>query len=262
MTGEAEVPDEYSAYTEALFSAHETAINLLEKVTKVEDESGDEIFVAMMATLIEYANTGLLLASKKTAAGDDSVFRSFLEAFVDLKNLSGDAHYKYVLLFDYHDQWRKLLKSAAGGNPYLEGIAADGGLDERIGDHEQQLRWLKRKNIKPLNKIQKFKKAEMEAEYRSIYNFSSGEAHNNMRALFRRNLDFNENGWVVRINQWSEDRCIPRFDAYAGLLIRAAELTNLRFALGADEQIEGATQKLSAARKLGAATDEEQVADE
>lgn len=245
-----ELTKQYAAYLEALMLVHGTALEVVQKVKDIADDAGDEIFIALVATLIEYANAALLLASKKTSAGDDSMFRSFLEGFVDLKNLAEDKYYRYVLLLDYHKQWITLLKSASSGNEFLKGIAEHESYKEQLANHESQLKWLNKKHVQSMTRFAKFRKAEMEAEYRSIYNFTSGEAHNNMRALFRRNLDFNEEGWVVKINYWSPDRCVTRFDAYSGLLIQAMKMTNVRFKLDANGQIEAATEKLSAARDI------------
>tara|TARA_R110002051_G_scaffold21191_1_gene56544 strand:+ start:19045 stop:19728 length:684 start_codon:yes stop_codon:yes gene_type:complete len=222
----------------------------MQKVSEVRDETADIFFVALLASLIEYTNTALLMANKQTAAGDDSVFRSFLEGYVDLKNLADDEKYLRVLMLDYHCEWLRLFKHADGANPYLESIAAHESAADSKKWHEQQVTWLKKKKVPRLKIADKFKRADMQHEYKSIYNFSSGEAHNNFRALIRRNLDRDENGWTVRVNFWNESRCLPRFDSYAGLLISALDKTNQRFKLSAEKTIEAAQAQLDAARKL------------
>ena len=234
---------------DAMLLARDSAWETIQKVKTFDNSRGDAYCIALFASMIEYANTGLLLASKHTSAGDDSVFRSFLEAFVDLKNLVSDNEYQFVLQLEYHHQWIKLLRAADGQNEYLASIATDADKNSQLKDHEKQIQWLKKKKVPQLNKMQKFKKANMLAEYQSLYNFTSSEAHNNLRALIRRNLSFSNDQIVVRVNFWSNSRCRTRFDTYSAMLLLASEMTAKHFVLDIEGLLEKPKEALIQARK-------------
>jgi hypothetical protein len=104
------------------------------------------------------------------------IFRSFIEAYADLKNLHEKAEYSYYMDASYHKQWIKLLKEAKNKpNPYLKDISQVGNLDEQIQEHEKEFADLKNKEYNPLNVFQRFERAGMEDEYRSLYNSLSSD---------------------------------------------------------------------------------------
>ena len=108
-----------------------------------------------------------------------------LEAYVDLINLASDATYIDYMLADYHKQWIKLAEvGVKGKNPYLASFHNNEDASGLLADHVEALKTLPA----PLNAFEKFKRAGMTDEYRSVYNSLCNESHNNIRALTSRHF--------------------------------------------------------------------------
>jgi hypothetical protein len=91
----------------------------------------------------------------------------------------------------------------------------------RIAKAVEQERW--DKGRPPLNVFQRFEKADMVEEYRSLYNFLSCDAHSNIRALISRHISFTDSDFEVT---YYKDEPIEAFnsilDSSAGLLLQAS----------------------------------------
>src|SRR5262245_18498906 len=83
--------------------------------------------------------------------------------------------------------WIKVL--SARPNPFLATILNHEQRDAALQRHTQSVEKLESEGIKPLNKADKFEKAGMSDEYRSIYHFESDEIHNSWRALLSRHFE-------------------------------------------------------------------------
>ena len=99
------------------------------------------------------------------------ILRSILEAYVDLENLCKDPKYGYSLEIKYIVKSLKFLNEARNEkNTYLDIIAQAPDYDEQLSRMEAEKERLINLGYKDLNKFERFSKAGMENEYRTIYN--------------------------------------------------------------------------------------------
>ncbi|MBU0967299.1 MAG: hypothetical protein KKA54_13070 [Proteobacteria bacterium] len=149
--------------------------------------------IALYCSLIEYSDSLVHLVKTEKRISVPLVFRGLLEAFVDFKNLSEDKTYGYHMEASYAKEWLKVIEEASQmKNAFLDSIGKDPTLDKKIQDHMNKLSELKGKGYNPLNQFQKFDRAGMIEEYRSIYNFVCSHSHNNIRSLIDRFFIINE----------------------------------------------------------------------
>ena len=121
-------------------------------------------------------------------------------------------------------RWLKVLREAhSGENPYLASISELADLEDQIEKESAELEGLRDKGRPPLNVFQRFEKAGMINEYRSLYNFLSCDAHSNIRALISRHVTFNDSDFEIT---YYKDEPIEAFNSIlgssAGLLLQAS----------------------------------------
>lgn len=224
----------FEEYRRLLHDCMTAAVDTIQQITKVENGTSDLLVLGLYASLVEYVNCALTLAGKKISAGDDVIFRSFLEGFVDLKNLLNVENYNLHLQLEHDMNWDRVLKAAADGNPFFETIALSADRVDRHAEHNENIHNLRRAGITKLTVKEKFKLAGLEQEYGSIYAFSSREAHNGLGALMRRHFVEDGKNYVIKLNHWDADRCSLRFDGYLSFLTDATYLVAKRFDCDAD----------------------------
>jgi len=181
--------------------------------------------VALYGTLLELTGCMIQLVEHDGRTGVPSLFRAFLEAAVELRNLARDSAYIEYINASHVDQWLKVLKEAKKGkNPYLASIAALSDLDAQIADQEKQLKEFESKGIRPLNVFERFDRADMVEEYRSLYNFLSCDSHSNTRALISRHIELGSHDFeVVYYKDEPIESFLSTLDSTAGLLIEASQ---------------------------------------
>jgi hypothetical protein len=181
--------------------------------------------VALYGTLLELTGCMIQLVEHDGRTGVPSLFRAFLEAAVELRNLSRDSGYIEYIHASYEDQWLKVLEEAKkGANRYLAKIAAMPDLDAQIKDHERRLTEFSSRGIRPLSVYKRFERADMVEEYRSLYNFLSCDTHSNTRALISRHVELDGRDFeVVYYKDEPVESFLPTLDSTAGLLIEATQ---------------------------------------
>ncbi len=180
--------------------------------------------VALYGTLVELAGSITILIDNNSRIGIPSIFRTFVETFVEFRNLSTDPKYGYFMEASHLEQWTRVFKEALKGtNPYLEGMSNTVDLNELIEQHVKKMEELEKEGYKPLSIFRRFKKAEMEDIYRSIYNFLSNDTHSNIRALISRHADINNKDFsVVYYKDKSIESFITYLDSASGMLVDAS----------------------------------------
>ena len=181
--------------------------------------------VALYGTLLELTGCMIQLVEHDGRTGVPSLFRAFLEAAVELRNLTRDSGYIEHINASYEDQWLEVLKEAKKGtNRYLAKIAAMPDLDAQIKDHERKLTEFSSRGIRPLSVYKRFERADMVEEYRSLYNFLSCDSHSNTRALISRHVELDGHDFeVVYYKDEPVESFLPTLDSTAGLLIEATQ---------------------------------------
>lgn len=148
--------------------------------------------VALYGSIIELSSSLKPLYLSEHYSSVPIILRSLLEAYVDLDNLSKDPKYGYSLELSYLEESLKFLKEAKSDqNIYMTIIAEKPNLDVRIDNFKKEIATLKSKGYKNINKLKKFQKANLENEYRTIYNMLCCAAHNNYRSLRDRHMSSN-----------------------------------------------------------------------
>ncbi len=118
---------------EALKAFHHRLLQLASALRFNKRDSLDLNRVALYGTLLELTGCMVHLIEHKDRTGVPSLFRAFLEAAVELRNLMKDAGYIDHMMASHVDQWLKVLQEAKKGtNPYLASIAASQDLDKQI----------------------------------------------------------------------------------------------------------------------------------
>lgn len=180
--------------------------------------------VSLYGSLIELTSGIVILIDRKARTGVPPLFRTFLETYVEFRNLVEDPKYGYFMEASYHDQWLKVLReSEKGGNPYLADIEKLPNLADHIRHTERELGTLKKKSYSPLSVFKKFERAGMVSEYRALYNFLSADSHSNIRALISRHIELGKDDFEM---VFYKDTPLVDFltfiDSTCGLLVDAS----------------------------------------
>ena len=145
------------------------------------------VLVSLYCSVVEYSDTLINLEKEQKNIAIPLVARGILEAYVDLKNLSEDQSYGNNMEASYLDEWLKVTKAASkSNNPFLNELSEAKEFETQVINWEAERKELNEKGFVKLNQFEKFQKAGMENEYRSVYNFLCSHSHNNKRALFDR----------------------------------------------------------------------------
>lgn len=143
--------------------------------------------IALYCSLVEYSDSLIHLVKYQKGISVPVVFRGFLEAYVDFKNLAEDRMYGNHMEASYFKEWLKVIEEASQKqNAYLASIAEDSDLEVKIQENRNKLAELQSKGFGALNQFEKFEKAGMVEEYRSVYNIVCSHSHNNIRSLIDR----------------------------------------------------------------------------
>ena len=170
--------------------------------------------VALYGALIEYSDSLIHLVENKKSGAIPVIFRSLMEAYVDLKNLAEERRYGNYMEASYSKEWLRVLESANGtDNPYLTAIGGDSRLGRRIEGERRKLAELRENGFQPLSQYAKFERAGMKEEYRSIYNFLCAHSHNNIRSLIDRFIEIDEEGRDIQLIFFREHHA-SEFDHY------------------------------------------------
>ena len=79
--------------------------------------------MGIYCTLIELSDSFHTLVVNQNYTGSLSIYRSFIENYVDLRNLQLNPNYVYQLDYGSYLQEQRLLKAAVNDNPYLSSIS-------------------------------------------------------------------------------------------------------------------------------------------
>ena len=192
----------------------------------------------------------LILMRNKAKLGIPSLFRTFLETYVEFHNLVREPKYGYYMDASDLKEWLRVLKAARDTeNPYLSTISALPNLPSIIFEKERQLQDLKAHGYNPLTIRQKFKRAEMLEEYLSFYNFLCTESHSNKRALINRHANISDNDYeLVFYKNDPDERHLPYTDSVASLLISATINIHEHLESPARGKVNGLRQELEMIR--------------
>ncbi|WP_413692284.1 DUF5677 domain-containing protein [Psychromonas sp. KJ10-2] len=160
--------------------------------------------VGIYCSVLELSQSFSTLIENKNYTGSLSVYRTFLENYVDLKNLKNDSQYTDQLDHDNLSNLKKDLASAKSGNPFLKSIAKYA--DKKIPELTTDIKALKSSMVvKPLRIRGKFESANMENEYFGLYPKLCSEAHCSVSAILDRHFSLDIEKDIVEVIVNSKD---------------------------------------------------------
>lgn len=177
-----------------LAEEHNFTLDIAGRLTFDKEHPWHRNLIALLGTMIELAGAMVVSERKNTGIAIRGLFRTYLETFVEITNLHQDRMYGENMDIAYLIEWNKSLKSARDGNPFLASIGQLPDINEKIRENEVRIDDLKKKGVTKLTVFERFQKAGMENEYRSIYNQLSSDSHSNIRALVDRHFELNDAG--------------------------------------------------------------------
>jgi hypothetical protein len=155
--------------------------------------------ISLYATIIEQTDSAVTLITKERWTGVNHLLRSAFEAHVDLINLANDEAYLDQMMAAYHREWIKFTgEGVKGENPYLIFFKDNPEALEQLAYHKAELERI-RANGPTLNIFERFEKAGLANEYRSMYNSLCNDTHNNIRALQDRHFRVDEADGLIEV---------------------------------------------------------------
>jgi hypothetical protein len=140
---------------------HDAALELFRGVKFEKRFEADGYIVCLYASMIELSGGILALVQSDRLSALPPVFRTFLEAYVDLKNIIQYPSYIKNCYARHHENWIKVFKNSRDPNPYLAGICGHEASGVALKRHETELQRLKDEGFPPLKIVTRFEMADM-----------------------------------------------------------------------------------------------------
>lgn len=235
---------------EFLKQAHDQLQPLSTKFTFDKDHPLHRHVVALYGSIVELTGAMIILTEKRLITGVPVLLRSALEAYVDLYNLSENAAYGFALELSYLKEWLKILAEASTGkNEYLASISDAPDLLATISAWQKKKTELESKGHRSLKVEQKFQRAGMEKEYRSVYNSLCSDSHNNLRSLIDRHVELKEKDFeVVFYKAYTPEDSAHYVGMAAEILVRASEKIHSFLNSPVQQDVNGFRTKLNELR--------------
>lgn len=196
--------------------------------------------IALYGSLVEFSGAIIVSLSNNARIGIPSLFRSMLEAAVEFRNLTADARYIEFMNASHSVQLLQLLEEARKGvNPYLTMINKLPDLSAHIATEKRKLSLLKKRGYRALRVQERFDRAGMIEEYRSMYSSLSCDAHSNIRGLFSRHAEIKDRDFdVVYYRDEPLEAYLGTIEFAARLLIDASLALHRAYQSSVVEEIE------------------------
>ena len=139
-------------------------------------ESKDGPYVTMMglyASLIEQSRAFSLLFHNKSFIGTQSIARSVLEIYVDIRNIKHNGNYVNYILAEYYDRNKELAKKQSEEKKY------------RKKRNEAYKLYNPEESFALLTLYQKFKLVNFQDEYDRLYSVISGHTHSGFSFILK-----------------------------------------------------------------------------
>lgn len=177
--------------------------------------------MALYGSIVELTTACIILIKEDVSIAVPILFRTVLEAHVDLTNVCADASYCRNMEANDLKEWIKILKEAGREeNPYLASISRLEDRSSVLANQEADLRILGENGYHPLTAFDRFSKASLKKEYRSIYNLVCFHSHNNITSLIRRHIDIQGDAFTVTYFKETDSSYL--IDSLSGTLIDAS----------------------------------------
>jgi len=215
-------------FLEEVYEASERLVRGL-KFNKADERS--RTIMALYLSVIEQVSSQIILLNANRLAGVEIIYRSTLEAFIDLVNLTKDAGYLDNMKAAYSKEMVKLMADVVkDDNPFLSAPEDAEQNVAVLARHKQALEDFKARGVRPLNVVDRFTLAEFGLVYSSVYRALCRESHNNVGALTSRHFR-HENGkfHVVIFKKPDDLDVVTIFDSITSTLCTAGLFTHDHF---------------------------------
>jgi hypothetical protein len=179
---------------EAAEAAYDHAIAVARLVVFDLPNPSDRFLMCYFATAIEQTGGCLALARTGQTTSIPILARSILEAWIDFRCLAADQHYVEHLEAKHDKEWLKVFDAAGNNNVYLSKLGAEPTVIAERERIQRDTADRAARGIRPLQAVERFRRANKAELYYSVYNFLCAEAHNDARALIGRHIQSDENG--------------------------------------------------------------------
>ena len=177
--------------------------------------------ISLYGSIIELTSNCIILYDNGHFTSIPIIVRSILEAYVDLINLIKYPTYGYSMDLEYYYQWISLIEEALKKeNPYLNLMAKSYLTNKALEKFKAEKKKLECKGYRKLHVSERFEKAEMTKEYKSVYNLLCCPTHNNIRSLIDRHCEVEKDDFIVVLhkNRTMQDE-VANIDILSGILI-------------------------------------------
>jgi Family of unknown function (DUF5677) len=205
------------ASNQALNNAHEL---------RFDNQHPQQLYaMCLYGTILETIISCLTLAKEQQLMTLPILLRSLSEAYVDLVNLINDESYYDRMHATFLKEKIRLLKNSLGdqSNPFL--MYVSDAPAEELKESEAYLEQLIQEGKKPIKALDKFKLAELENVYQSVYGVLCNHSHNNISALSSRHIEKRgEDYEVAFFKDRGLSNPLPYFDSLNATLIQSSML--------------------------------------
>lgn len=181
------------------------------------------------------------------------LLRTLLDAYASFRCCIVDPNHFKAMCASFLKEKRRLLSSIASNpeNPYLKKIAETMDVKATIDELSKELHGIKGQGYEPLAPWAEFQKAELQAEYQSLYWQLCMHAHNDISALEDRHLERKDGDYEVAFFKDAEPDDVIRYvDSTCGLVLDASTRLHSLLETGEDDKLKVLHGKLQEIRAL------------
>lgn len=178
--------------------------------------------VCVYCTLLELARSTPTLLANEDVTAIPVVLRSIFEAYADLRATLGDPEYYKRMYSTLLEERLRFLRNVerSRSNPFLVSIAGQLDIAAEQASLQQELSDYKNGGHSPLTTAARFKAANLEHEYESMYWLLCLEGHNNMSALDDRHIGKSGDDFeVLMFKEPQPDDMVRLLDSLAAVVI-------------------------------------------
>ena len=178
--------------TDRLGELFESIVDQISKITFDKNHPQQLYTVCLYGSILESSLACLkVLKDERTHAAIPVLARNIFEAYVDLVNLVRYPEYIHIMNAIYLREKKRLFNATITNghkNPFLGQPVNYGDLEADYDKIKKELDDLKSRGIKPISIKDKFDRAELEAQYVSVYPLMCNHSHNNLSVLEKRHI--------------------------------------------------------------------------
>lgn len=216
--------------------------------------------VCAYGTVVEIAFGITALADARQTTGIPILLRTLLDAFATFRCCIKDPNHFKAMYASFAREKLRLLQATVESpdNPYLAGIAAQLNANVEAAQLEKQLADFRHQGYAPLKPWEEFQRADLKAEYQSLYWQLCMHAHNNVSVLEDRHLHKKDGDYEVAFFKDEDPADLARYlDSMCGVLIETSRSLHGLLESGRAATFEVLADKLKGIRSSYAGTNEQ-----